>query len=404
VTFTTICDSVNIAAKPSAAPPQFQLRCSLAYAAPMSLNGILVPYLPLWLHGLNFTPMQIGAILAAQVVFRVFVAMGTGSLTARASDPRHILVWSAGASLLSILGLIVSGDFWIVFVAVAMQAALFAPYTPIVESISISGVKRWGFHYGKMRVWGSVGFVVTTLIAGSLSTAIGNIAIPLMLAAVLLTSLGVAFIAPRLDPVAGPRSMPSAKTPRRSLGASVHLLLIGASLIQSSHGMFYGFSTIQWQGMGFSNAAISALWCIGVIAEIGIFFISGGLARRLTPLGLLRFGCLMAILRWVLFPLGSDVWYYGLLQIFHAFSFACVHLGLQYRLSEMVGEDQQASAQGVYVAYNGAFLAASTLLAGVIYRQLEIYGYFAMALLAVIGLAVLALAMRPQPQSSGTGG
>ncbi len=371
----------------------------------MSLNGILVPYLPLWLYGLNFTPMQIGAILAAQVVFRVFVAMGTGSLTARASDPRHILVWSAATSLLSILGLIVSGDFWVVLVAVAMQAALFAPYTPIVESISISGVKRWGFHYGKMRVWGSVGFVVTTLIAGSLSTAIGNIAIPLMLAAVLVTSVAVAFVAPRLNPTPGPRpTVSSVMTSRRPLGAPVHLLLIGASLIQSSHGMFYGFSTIQWQGMGFSNGAISALWCIGVIAEIGIFFISGSLARRLTSLGLLRFGCVMAILRWVFFPFGSNVWYYGLLQIFHAFSFACVHLGLQYRLSEMVGEDQQASAQGVYVAYNGAFLATSTLLAGVIYRQLEIYGYFAMALLAVIGFAVLALATRSQPQSSGTGG
>ena len=371
----------------------------------MSLNGILVPYLPVWLNGLDFSPMQIGAILAAQVVFRVFVAMGTGSLSLRVRDPRHILVWSAATSLLSILGLIVSGDFWVVLVAVAVQAGLFAPYTPIVESISISGVKRWGFHYGKMRVWGSVGFVLTTLVAGSLLTAIGNIAIPLMLAAVLLISFGVAFIAPRLDPASGRRSPASTSTgSRRPLGAPVHLLLIGASLILSSHGMFYGFSTIQWQGMGFSNASISALWCIGVIAEIGIFFISGGLARRLTPLGLLRFGCMLAVLRWALFPFGTDVWYYGLLQIFHAFSFACVHLGLQYRLSEMVGEDQQASAQGVYVAYNGAFLAVSTLLAGVIYRQLEIYGYFAMALLALIGLAVLVWARRAQPQSSGMGG
>ena len=307
--------------------------------------------------------------------------------------------------MLSIVGLIVSGDFWVVLVAVAVQAALFAPYTPIVESIAISGVRRWGFHYGRMRVWGSVGFVATTLIAGNMSAAIGNVAIPLTLAAVLLISLLVAFIVPRLDPTAGPRpvALPSASS-RRPLGASVHLLLIGASLIQSSHGMFYGFTTIQWQAMGFSNGVISALWCIGVVAEIAVFFVSGRLARRLSPMGLLRFGCLMAIARWLLFPIGGDVWFYGLLQLGHAFSFAFVHLGLQYRLSEMVGEDQQASAQGVYVAYNGAFLAISTLLAGVIYRQLEIYGYVAMALLALLGLAVLALAVRSQPHRSDVGG
>lgn len=371
----------------------------------MSLTGILVPYLPLWLHGLDFSALQIGAILAAQVVFRVLAAMMTGTLYAFVRDPRMILAWSAATSLISIMGLVISGDFWVVLLAVAVQAALFAPYTPIVEAIAISGVKRWGFHYGRMRVWGSVGFVVITLIAGSLSTAIGDIAIPLSLASVLLISFFVAFIAPRVISEPGPRpAAPPPAASRKPLGASVHLLLIGASIIQSSHGMFYGFGTIQWQAMGFSNAVISALWCVGVVAEIAVFFVSGHLARRFPPLKILQFGCLVAIIRWTLFPLGSDVFYYAGLQVCHAFSFAFVHLGMQYRLSEMIGEDQQASAQGAYVAYNGTFLAISTLLAGGIYRQFEIYGYFVMALLALLGLALLALATRSQPQRSGVGG
>jgi len=396
--------SISTPAILPAAPPRFQFRCSLAYAAPLSLNGILVPYLPVWLASCGFTPFQIAAILAVQVICRVAVATSTGTLARIATQPYRILAWSSALSLVSVIGLFASADFWVVLAIIGIQAALFAPYAPMVEAIAISGVRRWGFQYGRMRVWGSVGFVAMTLAAGNLSSLVGSDTVPLMAALVLVASLAVAFVTPRLGADVMARPKGRSETSRRLPFGQVHLLLIGASLIQSSHGMFYGFSTIQWQAMGFSNAVIAALWCIGVMAEICVFFVSGRIARRLSPWGLLAFGCLVAVLRWSLFPFGWSAWYYAALQLGHAFSFAFVHLGLQYRLSEVVTEDRQASAQGAYVAYNGAFLALSTLLSGVIYRQLEIYGYFAMVLLALAGLAALAVAFRRYPQRSALGG
>ncbi|AYD01116.1 MFS transporter [Neorhizobium sp. NCHU2750] len=386
-----------------AAPAQFQFRCSLAYAAPLSLNGILVPYLPVWLVSCGFTPFQIAAVLAAQVVCRVAVATSTGTLAGMASEPYRILVWSSALSLLSVIGLFVTSNFWVVLAIVGIQAALFAPYAPMVEAIAISGVRRWGFLYGRMRVWGSIGFVVMTLVAGNLSSLIGTNAVPITALVVLVASLAVAFVAPRLGREIMVRPARSAAGPRGLPFRQVHLLLIGASLIQSSHGMFYGFSTIQWQGMGFSNGVIAGLWCIGVMAEICVFFVSGHIARRFSPWTLMRFGCFVGILRWSLFPVGGEAWFYAILQLGHAFSFAFVHLGLQYRLSEAVAEDRQASAQGAYVAYNGAFLALSTLLSGIIYRHLEIYGYYAMVVLALIGLAAITVASGRYPQRSASG-
>jgi PPP family 3-phenylpropionic acid transporter len=182
------------------------------------------------------------------------------------------------------------------------------------------------------------------------------------------------------------------------------VLLAGAALIQSSHGMFYGFSTIQWQALGFSNGMIAVFWSAGIIAEIIVFFGAGRLAKRLSPWTLMRIGGLVAIVRWTLFPMEWGVAGYIMLQLGHAFSFAFTHLGLQYRLAETVGEERQASAQGAYVFYNGAFLAISTLISGVIYRYAGLDGYFAMALLAVAGLAMLGLAARLQPQRSAVGG
>jgi MFS transporter, PPP family, 3-phenylpropionic acid transporter len=399
---TEIRDSVTAIAPTSAVPPQFTLRCSLAYAAPMSLNGILVPHLPVWLHGLALSPLQIAVILAAQVALRMFAAPSTGYLIRRVGEPNRVLTYTAALSLIVFLGLFLSRDFWVILLVVGLQAAIFAPYTPIVESITVSGVKRWGFQYGRMRVWGSVGFVVATLSVGSLMSTAGLNTVPVAAMAVLLFALAVAFAAPKLEAL--PARRPDALVRRRPSRLDVHLLLIGVALIQSSHAMFYGFSAIQWQAMGFSGTVIAVLWSVGVVAEIAVFFAAGRLAKRWSPWTLMRMGCLAAIVRWMLFPLEWDAWGYGVLQTGHAFSFALVHLGLQYRLAEVVEEEEQASTQGIYIFYSGGFLALSTLLCGLLYRHAGLDGYFAMAALAIIGLGVLWVAARFQPQRSGVGG
>lgn len=392
------------ASPPSTAPQWFQLRCSFAYAAPISLNGILLPYLPIWLHSLAFTPSQIGMILAVQVAARVAVSPLTGFLARILRSESALLVWSAALSLLSLSALFFSRDFLTVLVVVALQAAIFAPYAPIVETIAISGVKRWRVPYGAMRVWGSIGFVAATLSASGFSSLAGPDAIIFSAAAVIILAVIAAFVAPRLHGDVAARAGRVRASPKRAARIEVHALLIGASLIQASHGMFYGFSTIQWQAMGFSNGVIAMLWSVGVVAEIVVFFAAGRLARRFSPWTLLRIGCLAAILRWLLFPVGFDALGYAVLQVGHAFSFALVHLGLQYRLAETVDEDAQASAQGAYLFYNGAFLALSTLLSGWLYRMAGLYGYLAMAVLAVIGLCILLAAARLQPQRAEEGG
>jgi MFS transporter, PPP family, 3-phenylpropionic acid transporter len=392
-----------ITAKSSpAAPPQFQLRCALAYAAPISVNGILLPYLPVWLHSLEFSAPEIGTILAVQVVLRVLMAPLTGPLAGMVRQPTTILTWSAALSLVAFLGLFISHQFPVVLFVIGLQAALFAPFAPTVEAMTISGVRRWGLQYGFMRVWGSIGFVAATLAASGFSSLAGPDVIPVMVTIVLALAVGIGWSAPRV-PMA---TKPAARAPRASLlqRPDIHALLIAAAVIQASHGMFYGFSTIQWQALGFSNGMIAAFWSAGIFAEIMVFFAAGRLAKRLSPWTMMQIGCVVAIIRWTLFPFEWSAVGYVLLQVGHAFSFAFTHLGLQYRLAETVDEDRQASAQGAYVFYNGAFLAAATLLSGIIYRSAGLNGYFAMTVLALAGLGILHVAARLQPQRSAVGG
>ena len=392
------------AEKAPAAPSLFQLRCSLAYAAPLGVNGAILPFLPVWLAGLAFSEFEIGVVLTAQLLLRLLAAPVAGYFADRMAERTLMLAWSGALTFLTALAMFFTNDFWTALLVIGVQAAVYAPYAPIVESIAVTGVRRWGFQYGAMRVWGSIAFMGVVLVVGELRGLWGNVVIPYAMAIGFLMTVAVAFVAPKLGAtVARPATDPSMAT--NSLKRiDLHVLMIGASVAQASHGMFYAFGTIHWQDIGFSSGAIGVLWSAAIVAEITVFFTAGWLARHVPSWSLMRIGCAMAVVRWTIFPMDVGFWGYVVLQAMHALTFAFVHIGLQHRLVESVREDQESSMQGAYVFYNGVFLALSTLLSGALYKQFGPSSYVAMSVLSIASLVIIAFAARIQPQRSGAGG
>ncbi|WP_029618309.1 MFS transporter [Pseudorhizobium marinum] len=396
-------------ANPHELPPprHFQLRCALAYAAPIGVNGIILPYFPVWLDSLRFSDVEIGVILALPMIVRIIAAPVVGAIADRLQERANVLYWSGGLSLLTAIALFVATGFWPVLIIYSLQAAVFAAYVPVVDSMAVSGVRRWGFQYGALRVWGSVGFVVMSLLMGQLIGLWGGGILPLVAAIAFAFTLVAAYVAPRLGRKR-PRPETAAQGRRLAWGAwgrlDLHLLMIGASIAQAGHAMFYAFGAIHWQEQGFSGTEIGILWSTAVIAEIMVFFASGIIARRLTPWTMMRLGCAVGVLRWMLFPMPLGFAGYLALQSMHAFTFTFLHIGVQHKLVEMVQEEQESSMQGIYFFYNGAFLALATLLSGVLYKYYGAASFPAMAIAAVAGLATIALAARLQPQRSAAGG
>lgn len=406
----------------SGAPARFRLRCAFGYGAAVAVSGILLPYLPAWLQYLSLTPFEIGIVLAVQMALKVMAAPLAGMLTRRIRDPAMLLIWCGGLSLLTALAMIATHSFWPVLIVFGIQSALFAPYTPVVEAIAVTGVRRWGFPYGSMRVWGSIGFVGTSLSIGFLIGHFGPGIVPTVLALSFIVTMAAGLTAPRLGEtmrrsshgVDSSKGVDVADTSATNKAAGsqsdvlrradLHVLMFGASLAQASHGMFYAFGTLDWHAAGLSSGQIGILWTAGVLAEITVFLLAGRIARKVSNWTLMRVGCIAAVLRWAVFPLPLGFSGFLVLQVMHAFTFAFLHVGLQGRLVETVAEAQQPSAQGAYIFYNGALLGLSTVLSGVMYRQFGSAGYLSMSVIAICGLAIVVLASRLHPQSDASGG
>jgi PPP family 3-phenylpropionic acid transporter len=387
-------------------PAHFRLLSALSYCAPLLVNGVAVPFFPVWLALHQFSDHEIGIILAVPMVVRVLVAPIVAMYADRMKERADVLLFSGGLSLLTAIALYWTSTFWPVLIVYTVQGATFSPYVPVVESIVISGVRRWGLDYGSMRVWGSVAFIVSTLAGGQLIGRWGGeMVLPVMIFGFVMTMV-MAMYCPRIGPTrrrGTPVDIPSAT------GSSLrqpHLLvlLIGVAIQQASHAMVYTFGTIYWRDLGFSGTEIALLWSAGVAAEVTVFFLSKRLSRRFNAWTLIRFGAGVSVCRWLLFPMHWDFLGFFALQCLHAFSYAFVHTGVQQRIVASVQETQESSAQGAYFFYNGMFLSLMTIASGYIYASLGLASYYVMALAALLGLGLIIVAYYLQPQRAGSGG
>jgi PPP family 3-phenylpropionic acid transporter len=388
------------------APAHFRLLSALSYCAPLLVNGVVLPFFPVWLALHRFNDHEIGIILAVPMVVRVLVAPIVAMYADRMKERADVLVFSGGLSLLTAIALYWTNTFWPVLIVYTIQGATFSPYIPVVESIVISGVRRWGFDYGSMRVWGSVAFIFSTLVGGELIGRWGGqMVLPVMIFGFVMT-MGMAIYCPRIGPT---RRRGTPVDLQQATGSSLrqpHLLvlLIGVAIQQSSHGLLYAFASIYWHELGFSGTQIAVLWSAGVAAEVTVFFLSRRISRHFDAWTLIRFGAGVCVCRWLLFPMHWGFAGFFLLQCLHAFSFAFVHTGVQRRIIASVQATQESSAQGAYFFYNGMFMGLMTIASGYIYAYLGMASYYVMALAAVIGLGLIIVAYYLQPQSVASGG
>ena len=256
-----------------------------------------------------------------------------------------------------------------------------------------------------MRLWGSAAFVVTNLAAGyALDFIAADDLIWLIVAGVALC-LGAAWLLPplpRARRIVGKQGIAGGTPLARSLLRDPAFITVAAaaSLIQGSHALYYGFTTIDWQTAGYGGGAIGLLWGLGVLAEIVLFALSARLPAAFTPTLLILIGGAGALVRWSAMALGPPGALLPFLQCLHALSFGATHLGTLAFIGRAAPAGLAATAQGYFAVSGGVAMAAATGLSGLLYGRFGGAAYGAMAVIAAIGLATALVAHRMQEDRS----
>jgi PPP family 3-phenylpropionic acid transporter len=365
----------------------FAARLSAYYAASFLVIGVQMPFFPVWLDAKGLDAAEIGLILAAPSFVRVAAVPLLTRIADRYAALREALVIASFAAAAGYVAVGLSHGALAILVAVSLASIAYTPIFALTDALALKGVKVHGGSYGSIRLWGSMAFIAANLGAGLLLDVIAPLHLIWAIAAcAVIAALTSLWIAPLPAVRSAGDAPPAAPLWRNPAFLSV---IAAAALIQSSHAMFYGFSTIDWKTAGFDGASIGLLWAIGVIAEIVLFALSGRLPPAFTPQVLLMVGAAGGLLRWGVMACDPPGWSLPLLQCLHAATFGATHLGLIGYIAHHAPERFSATAQGYFAILSGLLLGVATGLAGFLYERFGGAGYAGMAVVAAFGGVIL---------------
>jgi PPP family 3-phenylpropionic acid transporter len=343
------------------------------------LVGVYIIYLPNMLkeHGLSAT--QVGMVYAAAPLMRFilpFLFRRYVTLDERIYKAA-LAAMVAAAALLS-----VSVDTFGAYLAVnLLYGAAMGAILPYVDSIALQTITKE--HYGKVRLWGSIGFIAIALWLGQVLEGLDQTFFYLVSASALTALIGWQIV--RFDPH---RHTPSDRESERAFSLTRYWAFwISAFLLQVSFGGFYNFFTIYEHAHGFSQATISYLWSFGVLIEIAMLYFQGPLLRR-NLLGLIELSTLSAVVRWSMLWLWPDavaVSYAS--QALHALSFALYYTATIAYVHELY--TQKKLAQQFYLGITfGLGGSVGAVIAGRVY-DIAPEGLFAFSAAAALGAWIM---------------
>lgn len=377
-----------MALAPRAIADGFPARLALFYAGLFIVAGIQMPFFPVWLRAKGLDAEAIGLVIATPILVRVVVVPIAARIADRRGALRSVLVMSSIGAAIGWAVVAAAQGFAAILASVALAAALAAPAIPLADAYALKGLTLRRRAYGPVRLWGSVAFIAANLGAGFVAGYIAPTTyIWLIVAAWALAGAASVGLRP-LRPAGAPE--PPAPRRRRRLFATPGVLPVaaGASLIQASHAVFYGFSTLAWSAKGLSGTSIGALWALGVAAEIVLFALSARLPV-LSPRGLLILGAVGAVVRWAAMALDPPAALLVPLQCLHALSFGASFLGAVQFISRVAPDGEAATAQGDFSTLQGIVMAAATGVSGLLYGSFGALAYAAMAACAAVGGIVI---------------
>ncbi|WP_127143299.1 MFS transporter [Pelagibacterium montanilacus] len=377
-----------------------EVRTALYYLVMYLPAGAATLLLPIWLDSRGMSPEQIGLINAMPLMIMVVISLFVGRVADAAPDWRGVIVIGTIASGLASVGFFIAGEFWGFLIVWTLVMVPFFASEPVTDAAAIRMTRRRGSDFSRLRVWGTVGFIVGSVLSGLAFDWLGiAVFVPLFVAACVmrgLVSLQLPlFRAASTEVLLAGEVLNSeaASTMRQILKPWFVLTLAGAALLQASHFLLIGFGALMWRSAGVSPSVIGVLWAIAPICEIAIMLFFARLARRFSARHLLALACFVGAFRWVGMGLSQDAWWLAAMQMLHMATFGLGYLGTVNFIANWTTEEIAAQAQSFFVVLRQAATVGALLLFGPLVAHLGLASFYVAAAIAALGGALILISL-----------
>lgn len=321
-------------------------RIRLFYAAYFAAMGLVLPFFPVYLDGRGFDAVLIGFMTGLMALAKVVAPPWIGHLLdSRPQDQGHrFIVIASWLAALAALVIAFVFNIYLLALIVLLFGVLWAAVLPLADGLSVAVSELEMADYGRLRVWGSIGFVLASLLGGVWLTGEHIDTFPYLLAALMVVLALAARGFPRVEQL---HDADSGATP---FPGAFYLLLAVAFIMQVSHGAYYGFFSLYLADAGFSGWQIGLYWVIGVLAEIVLMWRWSRAVQMRAPAVVFSLCLALAALRWLGTGLTTHMVLLIGLQLLHAASFAAFHVSAIAWVKRIAPDNRHGAAQGLFSA------------------------------------------------------
>lgn len=357
--------------------------------------GTLGTYASLFFAERGMSAPQIGILMSLIQVMRIFGPNLWGWVADHTQQRVKVLRMTAVAALIACAGLLLGRSFAQLFAAMVLLNLFTSAQGPLSEALMLSGMKGDLSDYGRLRLWGSVGFIVAVMGAAYGLERFGVGALPWIAGALMLLVLAASFTireAPRSEPGhAAPALLSVLRQP------AVIAFLAQAALMVAAHSALYVYYSLYLERIGYGKPLIGAMWSLGVLAEIVFFYFQASVFKRIGAQQLLLLAFAVALLRFVLIGAGAG-WLAVLViaQLLHAASFGAHHSASVVLMQRWFSGPLQARGQALYISIGyGVGGTLGGLFMALCWDRIGPHAvYYAAAGLCAAGAAAAALSQR----------
>lgn len=367
--------------------------------------GAFVPYWGLYLKSEHFSPADIGILMSLFQISRIFAPNFWGWLADHTGKRVQWIKLTAFLGLCGFTAVFWAHSFyWLFFVMVALS--LFTSSTlPLAESLTLAHLATTNGHYSRIRMWGSLGFIVAAVILGYLIDFTGIRSLLWFLLAVQITLFALTHTLP--DAKVEPHAHDHFSIWQVIKQPNVLALLIGCALMVTAHGVLYNFYSIYLSEHGYSKGMIGLLWSVGVICEIGIFMLMPKIMTRYSLKTIMLISLLLAVLRFAMIGVAVDnIVLLVIAQTLHAATFGSFHAASVEVITQFFNGRHQAKGQAIY---NSVAYGIGGTIGGVAggYALQYIGGektFMLAAIFPLLGLLVIGLGLKLNSSQQGSQG
>ena len=288
--------------------------------------GLVSPYASLFFVDQGFNVIQISVLMSMLQITRIIGPFSWGWLSDYLSNRIGIIRFCACLASITFLAIFYLHSYIAFFVWMFILHTILSSLMPLGESATVHALFKdnsFDKRYGRLRLWGSLGFIAMVLFAGELFQRKSIELYPIVGALVLLLLALVTFRF--YEPKLQRHKMVKGELLSVLFNPDVRWFLISGFFMIFAHSALYVFYSLYLTKLGYNKFQIGLFWALGVFAEVIFFYFQSKVLSRLQPEIVLQASFGVGVLRFILIAFFPLTWVLIIAQVMHAGTFAAHH-------------------------------------------------------------------------------